>query len=226
MRVTWDHHTNNAPYIPQGNAIAEREFGTIIGTARNLLLGARHLPAQLWAEAVKTAIYIKNRTPTDVFDGKGPLEVWQEKKLGNLLHMHEWGTLAFKHVKARFRPNKLAGRAKKMHLVGYNTKNKTYRLWDPADPLKIPNSAEVSFREKGTRDVPTPKAGYDPFLEPTRTIYQLGIEPIETVEEEVAPTPSQAQEPELRRSSRKSVPPKVLSLCTTTEVEYDQAEYA
>ena len=49
---------------------------------------------------------------------------------------------------------------------------------------------------------------------------------IETDKEEVAPTPSQAQEPELRRSSRKRVPPKVLNLCTTTEVEYDQAEYA
>ena len=54
------------------------------------------------------------------------------------------------------------------------TKNKTYRLWDPADPLKITNSAEVSFREKDTRDVPTPKAGYDPFPEPTRTICQPG----------------------------------------------------
>ena len=58
----------NAPYIPQGNIIAERGFGTIIGTARSLLLGAPHLPAQMWAEAVKIAIDIKNRTPTDVLD--------------------------------------------------------------------------------------------------------------------------------------------------------------
>ena len=134
--------------------------------------------------------------------------------------MHEWGTLAFKQVEERVRPNKLAVRAKKMHLLGYNTKSKTYRLWDPAGPLKITNSAEVSFREKDTRDMPTPKAGYDPFPEPTRTIYQPGIETIEP-DEEVAPTPSQAQEPELRRSRRKRVPPKVLNLCTTTEVECD-----
>ena len=33
----------NAPYIPKGNAIAERGFGTIIVTARRLLLGASHL---------------------------------------------------------------------------------------------------------------------------------------------------------------------------------------
>lgn len=39
----------------------------------------------------------------------------------------------------------------------------TYRLWDPADPLKITNSAEVYFREMEARDVVTPKVGYDPF---------------------------------------------------------------
>ena len=34
----------NAPYIPQGNPIAECGFGTIIGVTRSLLLGAPHLP--------------------------------------------------------------------------------------------------------------------------------------------------------------------------------------
>ncbi|CAB1097980.1 unnamed protein product [Ectocarpus sp. CCAP 1310/34] len=45
------------PYVPQGNAVAERGFGTVIGAARSLMLGAPHLPRQLWAEAVKAAIY-------------------------------------------------------------------------------------------------------------------------------------------------------------------------
>ena len=110
--------------------------------------------------------------PTDVLDGKAPLEVWEDKKLGNLLHMREWGALAVKHVEAQFWSNKLAARAKKLHLVGYNTKNKTYRLWDLAEPLKITNSAEVFFREKETRDVVPPKAEYDPFPEPGWIICQ------------------------------------------------------
>ena len=41
----------NVPYIPEGNAIAELGFGTIMGTTRRLLLGAPHLPGRLWAEA-------------------------------------------------------------------------------------------------------------------------------------------------------------------------------
>ncbi|CAB1117976.1 unnamed protein product [Ectocarpus sp. CCAP 1310/34] len=126
---------SSPPYVPQGNAIAERGFGTIIGTARKLLLGAPHLPGYLWGEAFHTAIYLKNRTPTEVLGGKAPLE----------------------HEEARLRNTKLSARAKKMYHVGYNTKNRTYRLWEPAEPLEITNSAEVSFREKETRDVVTPK---------------------------------------------------------------------
>ena len=89
-------------------------------------------------------------------------------------HIHEWGSLAFKHEEARFRPNTLAGRAKQMHLVAYNTKRRPYRMWDPAEPLKIPNSAQVSFREKETRDVVFPKVGYDSLPEPGRITYQPG----------------------------------------------------
>ena len=142
----------NAPYIAEGNAIAERGFGTIMGTTCRLLLGAPHLPRRLWAGAFKAAIYIKNRTPTDVVDGKAPLELWEDAPLGSMQYIHEWGPLAFNHKGARLRPNNLAARAKKMHLVGYDTKRRSYTLWDPAEPLKITNSAEVSFREKETRD--------------------------------------------------------------------------
>ncbi|CAB1121335.1 unnamed protein product [Ectocarpus sp. CCAP 1310/34] len=38
---------NSPPYVPQGDAIAERGFGTIIGTTRKMLLGAPHLPSEL-----------------------------------------------------------------------------------------------------------------------------------------------------------------------------------
>ena len=93
---------------------------------------------------------------------------------GNPVEFHGWASL--------FRPNKLAVRAKKMHLVGYNTKSRSYRLWDPAEPLKVTNSAEVSFREKETRDVVSPKVGYDPLPESGRIIYQPGS--AETHEEE------------------------------------------
>ena len=61
-----------------------------------------------------------------------------------------------------------------MHLIGYNTKSRSYRLWDPAEPLKITNSSEVSFREKETRDAVFPRVEYDPLSEPGKIIYQPG----------------------------------------------------
>ncbi|CAB1111207.1 unnamed protein product [Ectocarpus sp. CCAP 1310/34] len=158
----------------------------------------------LWGEAFHTAVYLKNRTPTEVLGGKSPLEVWQGKPLGDMSHILEWGSIAYKHEEARFRNTKLSARAKKMYHVGYNTKNRTYRLWEPAEPLKITNSAEVSFREKETRDVVKRKEGYDSFSAMTPTTIYLPDtvdtseeenkkEEGEEVAEEVTPTPSGPQ---------------------------------
>ena len=38
-------------------------------------------------------------------------------------------------------------------MVGYNSHNRTWRLWDPTDGTRITQSAEVSFGERSTRDV-------------------------------------------------------------------------
>ena len=61
-----------------------------------------------------------------------------------------------------------------MHLVRYNIKRRSYRLWHPAEPLKISNSVEVSFLEKETGDVVSPKVGYDPLPEQSRITSQPG----------------------------------------------------
>ena len=107
-------------------------------------------------------------------------------------HMHEWGSLAFKHIEVRHRNGKLTPRAKKMRLVGYNTKNMTYRLWDPERPHEIINSGEVSFCEKSARDVGRPKAGYDPFPDPG-TLIVPGVENGERQRQESAEKPMAPQ---------------------------------
>ena len=106
--------------------MVERDFRTIFGITHSLLLGAPHFPEKLWAEAVKAAVHIRNRTPTDFLGGKAPLEAWESKPPSNMKHMHEWGSLAFKGIDVRHRNGKLTPRAKKMHLVSYNTKSMTY----------------------------------------------------------------------------------------------------
>ncbi len=228
----------NAPYMPQGNAVAERGFGTVAAITRRLLLGAPHLPESLWAEAFQYAIYILNRTPTDVLGGKAPLEVWDNKPLGSLHHIREFGSVCFKHVEAGDRPNKLAARAEKMFLVGVNPKSRSWRLWSHRDKFKITNSAEVSIREKAPRDVVPPKAGHVPLPE-TPMIYHPGpgesdddvdsvVEPQEEQKDnEPEPTP-QAQEPGPRRSTRNPKPTERLNLFTfaTEEEAFEQVEHS
>ncbi|CAB1114048.1 unnamed protein product [Ectocarpus sp. CCAP 1310/34] len=216
------------PYVPQGNAVAERGFGTVIGAARSLMLGAPHLPHQLWAEAVKAAIYITNRTPTDVLDGKAPLEVWEDKPLGSLKHMHEWGSVTFTHLEARSRNDKFSARARKYYMVAYNTTSKTWRLWDPAEPLKISNSAEVSFREVDARDVARPMHGSDPFPEQGQ-IFQPGIiTGAETRDEEAEPADTSdgpdEEPPAVRKSGRTTKSRNRLNLFATEQVF--ETEYA
>ena len=110
----------NAPYIPQGNSIAKRRFGPIIDITRSLLLGAPHLPGQLWGETLKAAVYFKSRTSTDVLVGKATLDIWESEPHGSVNHMYEWGELVFKQTAIRQNNGKLTTRAEKMRLGGYN----------------------------------------------------------------------------------------------------------
>ena len=50
----------SAPYTTEQNGRVEREMRTVVETARPMVL-SRNLPVRLWAEAVKTAVYIMNR---------------------------------------------------------------------------------------------------------------------------------------------------------------------
>ena len=156
-------------------------------------------------------------------------------------NMHEWGSLAFKHIEVPHRNGKLTPRAKQMRLVGYNTKNMTYRLWDPKHPHEISNSGKISFREKSARDVGRPKAGYDPFPDPSTVFVprvETDIEAEETQQQESSEPPimSPEQLTILRKSnwqqgiSPDSASAQQWSLITNVDkiahASYKQAEYA
>ncbi|XP_022849751.1 uncharacterized protein LOC111371808 [Olea europaea var. sylvestris] len=58
---------------PQQNGVAERKNRTIVEMARSMLKG-KGLPNLYWAEAVNTAVYILNRSPTKAVRNKTPYE--------------------------------------------------------------------------------------------------------------------------------------------------------
>jgi hypothetical protein len=50
-----------------------------VATARSLLK-AKRMPAYFWGEAVATAVYLLNRSPTKGVHGMTPFEAWYGKK--------------------------------------------------------------------------------------------------------------------------------------------------
>jgi transposase InsO family protein len=58
---------NNTPYTPQQNGVAERMNKTLMENERCMLSGVR-LGKELWAEAVGTACYLVNRSPSLALD--------------------------------------------------------------------------------------------------------------------------------------------------------------
>lgn len=73
------------PYNPQQNGIAKRMNRTIVERARSMLLEA-DLAKAFWAEAINTAVYLINRSPTRRLPGKTPEEAYSGKK-PNLSHL-------------------------------------------------------------------------------------------------------------------------------------------
>jgi hypothetical protein len=68
---------------------------TLLDKSRCMLFGAG-LPKSLWGEAVMTAAYIVNRSPSSALEFKTPEQVWSGK-VPDLSHLKVFGCTAFAH---------------------------------------------------------------------------------------------------------------------------------
>ncbi|WVZ48804.1 LOW QUALITY PROTEIN: hypothetical protein U9M48_000211 [Paspalum notatum var. saurae] len=132
-----------APYTPQQNGVVERRNQTVMATAR-CMLKARNMPGTFWGEAVHTAVFVLNQSPTRSVAGKTPYEAWHGEKPA-VHFLCTFGCLA--HAKVT-RPHmaKLEDRSKKMVFIGYEPGSKAYRLYDPV-ARRLHVSRDVIFDE-------------------------------------------------------------------------------
>ena len=108
------------------------------------MLKAKDLPRELWGEAVKTAVYILNRSLTKSLKDQTPHEKWTGRK-PSVDHMRIFGCLA--HVKdTRKHPRKLEDRSIPMIFIGYELGSKAYRCLDPVN-FKVVISRDIIFEE-------------------------------------------------------------------------------
>jgi transposase InsO family protein len=169
------------PYTPQQNGVAERMNRTILDKVRCMMISSG-VPKVLWGEAVMTAVYIVNRTPSSVLDGKTPEEVWSGR-LSDYTTLRTFGCSAYSHQSI----GKLEPRSQKCVFMGYPEGVKGYRLWARDEKgFKMITSRNVTFNEG---DMPClskrvssddPKSDED---EETRMQVRVGNSP-ELVEEE------------------------------------------
>jgi len=131
-------------YTPQQNGVAERANRTIVEMARCMLQQSR-LPQSLWAEAVNTATFIRNRSPTKCLDDKTPFEAWtNEKPYVGFLRI--FGSKVVALIKSP-KQGKFLQKGKEYVLVGYSDEAKAYRLWKPGTKTVI-KSRDVKFCEE------------------------------------------------------------------------------
>ena len=136
------------PYTPEQNGRIERDNRTVQESARTMLI-ASDLSKSLWSEAVRTAVYLLNRTTNSSCDGSTPYEKWFGRK-PYLGHVKIFGTECFVQIPKQIGRKKWDPKAKKVHLVGYEPTIKNYRLYDPSSG-KILISCDVRFNEKQIR---------------------------------------------------------------------------
>jgi hypothetical protein len=107
------------------------------------LLKQRGMSAVLWGEAVVTAVYIVNRSPTKALNGRTLYEAWHGRKPA-VSHLRVFGCLTF--GKELDHIGKLDDRSTPGVFIGYAEGSKAYRILDPGTQ-RVRTTRDVVFDE-------------------------------------------------------------------------------
>ncbi|KAL0367537.1 UNVERIFIED_CONTAM: Retrovirus-related Pol polyprotein from transposon TNT 1-94 [Sesamum radiatum] len=131
------------PYTPQQNGVAERMNRTLLNKVRCLLISSG-LSKSLWGDALMTAAYLINKSPSVLLLEKVPECMWTDSDV-DLSSLRIFGCSDFVLQNG----DKLDPRAQKCVFIGYPSGVKGYRLWLRNQPgLKIITSRDVTFNEQ------------------------------------------------------------------------------
>ena len=130
-------------YSPQQNGISGRLNRKIIEATRSMIHHAK-LPLQFWAEAVNTAVYLHNRSPTVALKDKTPFECWFGRK-PDIFNLRVFGFVCYMHVPDGQR-RKLDPKSSKGIFIGYPEGTKGCKLYD-LKKKKFVRSRNILFYE-------------------------------------------------------------------------------
>lgn len=196
-------HECTIPKTPEQNGVAERLNRTLVESSRSMLIDAK-LPHKFWAEAVSTAVYLRNRCPTKAVKGMTPYEAWYDEK-PKVEHLRVFGCDAYSHIPKDER-GKFDSKARKCILLGYGQETKGFRLYDPTQ-RKVLHSRDVRFNEneKDSEVVTNDEANHQLTLD-------FSSDPESEVPTESHTPDEGTAEPVLRRSIRERHQPNYYAM--------------
>ena len=211
-------HEYSIPKTPEQNGVSERMNCTLVEAVRSMLDDSK-LPHRFWAEALATAAYLVNRSPTKTLGDKTPFEAWFGKK-PCVKHIRVFGCVAYSHISKDER-KKLDSKATKCIFLGYATQRKGYRLYN-TETATIIHSRDVVFNESSRgieseheeiRPIHFPIGHEEPEME-------AGSEPVEQTDCEFNRYSDVSEPPVSQRtSSRVSKPPDYYGMRIYTATE-------
>ena len=89
-------HQLTVPYNPAQNGVAERMNRAVVESARSMLSHS-NMPNEFWADAVNTAVYLQNPSPTTALDGITPYESLFNTK-PDVTNLRLFGCVSYVHV--------------------------------------------------------------------------------------------------------------------------------
>ena len=134
---------DTVPYTPQQNGTAERMDCTIMETVRCMIHNAE-LPLSFWAEALVTAVYLRNRNLTALVKDSTFYERWHKEK-PDVSHLKVFGCNAFVHIPNQ-KCKKLDKKSIRCIFVDYPAGCKGCKLYNPENK-KMLGSRDVIFME-------------------------------------------------------------------------------
>ena len=121
------HRELTQSHTPQQNGVSERRNRTIMERARSISHDCK-LPIELWTEAVATATYLINKSPTRANHGVPPDARYFNKK-PDVSNLRIFGCMAYVHIPKEHR-QKLDSKTQRCLFLGYDDETKAYRLYD------------------------------------------------------------------------------------------------
>ncbi len=137
-------HQLTVTYTPQQNGVAERMNRTLVDCVRSLLQTAK-LEKKFWAEALSTAVYVRNRvTSSSLPRNITPYHLWKGNS-PDLSYFRVFGSKCW-YVVPKNKVRKLDARSKEGLMMGYSSQSKGYKIWD-VETSKLIVSRDVTFSE-------------------------------------------------------------------------------